>query len=102
VLPFCRTPTGITSPQEPKTLSLTRKPARALVFSARWLQTTTRKPPAKLVSGKCAELGGVHLSIPVHKGRDLGVGLLRKLIRKAGLTPEEYISFFRGKNPREQ
>jgi len=37
------------------------------------------------------------LSIPVHKGRDMGVGLLRKLIRKAGLTPEEYIAFFRGK-----
>ncbi len=39
----------------------------------------------------------VHLSIPVHKGRDLGVGLLRKLIREAGLTPEEYVAFFRGK-----
>ena len=39
----------------------------------------------------------VHLSIPVHKGHDMGVGLLRKLIRKAGLTPEEYIAFFRGK-----
>jgi len=39
----------------------------------------------------------VHLSIPVHKGRDLGVGLLRKLIRKAGLTPEDYIVFFHGK-----
>jgi len=37
------------------------------------------------------------LSVPVHKGRDLGVGLLRKLIRKAGLTSEEYIAFFRGK-----
>jgi len=39
----------------------------------------------------------VHLSIPVHKGRDWGVGLLRKLICKAGLTPEEYVAFFRGK-----
>ncbi len=41
----------------------------------------------------------VHLSIPVHQGRDLGVGLLRKLIRKAGLTNEEYLAFFRGKGP---
>jgi predicted RNA binding protein YcfA (HicA-like mRNA interferase family) len=36
----------------------------------------------------------VHLSIPMHKGCDLGVGLLRKLIRKAGLTLEEYSAFF--------
>jgi len=27
----------------------------------------------------------------------MGVGLLGKLIRKAGLTPEEYIAFFRGR-----
>ena len=58
MLPSCQTPTGITSPQEPKTLSLTRKPARALVVSARWLLTTTRKPPAKSVSGECADSGG--------------------------------------------
>lgn len=36
----------------------------------------------------------VHLSIPVHSGRDLGPGLLRKLIRTAGLTTEEYLDFF--------
>lgn len=36
----------------------------------------------------------------MHKERDLGVGLLRKLIRKAGLTPEGYIAFFRGKKHR--
>ncbi len=36
----------------------------------------------------------VHLSIPVHKGRDLGVGLLRKLIARAGLEKEEYIAHF--------
>jgi predicted RNA binding protein YcfA (HicA-like mRNA interferase family) len=33
----------------------------------------------------------VHLSIPVHKGNDLGIGLLKKLIEKAKLTNEEYI-----------
>jgi len=36
----------------------------------------------------------VHLSIPVHKGKDLGIGLLKKLISKAGLTNEEYIEIF--------
>lgn len=36
----------------------------------------------------------VHLSIPVHKGKDLGIGLLKKLIAKAGLTNEEYIDLF--------
>jgi len=40
------------------------------------------------------EGSALHLSIPVHKGRDLGVGLLRKLIHKAGLTTEEYIALF--------
>lgn len=35
-----------------------------------------------------------HLSIPVHSGKELGPGLLRKLIRTAGLTTEEYMKFF--------
>ena len=36
----------------------------------------------------------VHLSIPVHAGRDLGVGLLRMLIDKAGMTQKEYCACF--------
>jgi predicted RNA binding protein YcfA (HicA-like mRNA interferase family) len=36
----------------------------------------------------------VHLSVPVHKGRDLGIGLLKKLIARAGLTNEEYLELF--------
>ena len=36
----------------------------------------------------------IHLSIPVHKGKTLGMGLLKKLIAKAGLTNEEYIDLF--------
>jgi predicted RNA binding protein YcfA (HicA-like mRNA interferase family) len=36
----------------------------------------------------------IHLSIPVHKGKDLGVGLLKKLIEKAGLTNEQYVAYF--------
>jgi len=36
----------------------------------------------------------VHLSIPVHKGRKMGLGLLKKLIAKAGLSNEEYIELF--------
>ncbi|MCX5854781.1 MAG: type II toxin-antitoxin system HicA family toxin [Deltaproteobacteria bacterium] len=39
----------------------------------------------------------VHLSIPVHAGRNLGVGLLRKLIDKAGLTQKDYCAYFKGK-----
>ena len=39
----------------------------------------------------------IHLSIPVHKNKTLGVGLLKKLINKAGLTNEEYLAFFYGK-----
>ena len=35
-----------------------------------------------------------HLSIPMHKGKDLPIGLLRGLLRDAGLTVEEYIAFF--------
>lgn len=35
-----------------------------------------------------------HLSIPVHARRDLGVGLLRKLINIAGMTQEEYCAYF--------
>ena len=36
----------------------------------------------------------VHLSVPVHKGKDLGIGLLKKLIARAGLTNEEYVELF--------
>jgi predicted RNA binding protein YcfA (HicA-like mRNA interferase family) len=36
----------------------------------------------------------VHLSMPVHKGRDMGIGLLKKLIARAGLTNQEYIDIF--------
>ncbi len=36
----------------------------------------------------------VHLSVPVHKGKDLGIGLLKKLIARAGLTNDEYIELF--------
>ncbi|KAF5420198.1 MAG: addiction module toxin, HicA family [ANME-2 cluster archaeon] len=39
----------------------------------------------------------IHLSIPVHKNKTLGVGLLKKLINKAGLTNEEYLEYFYGK-----
>jgi predicted RNA binding protein YcfA (HicA-like mRNA interferase family) len=33
----------------------------------------------------------VHLSVPVHKGKVLGMGLLKKLIARAVFTNEEYI-----------
>ena len=39
----------------------------------------------------------IHLSIPVHKNKTLGVGLLKKLISKAGMTNEEYMKLFYGK-----
>ncbi len=40
------------------------------------------------------ECNEAHLSVPVHKGRELGMGLLKKPIAKAGLTDEEYIDLF--------
>jgi predicted RNA binding protein YcfA (HicA-like mRNA interferase family) len=40
------------------------------------------------------EGSAVHLSIPVQSGKELGPGLLRKLIRTAGLSNEEYIGLF--------
>jgi predicted RNA binding protein YcfA (HicA-like mRNA interferase family) len=36
----------------------------------------------------------VHLSVPVNKGKVLGMGLLKKLIARAGFTNEEYIDLF--------
>ncbi|MFB3766609.1 MAG: type II toxin-antitoxin system HicA family toxin [Methanotrichaceae archaeon] len=39
----------------------------------------------------------VHLSIPVHKGKDMGIGLLKKLIERAKLTNEGYIKYFYNK-----
>jgi predicted RNA binding protein YcfA (HicA-like mRNA interferase family) len=34
----------------------------------------------------------VRLSIPVHKGDTLGIGLLRKQIKDAGMTVEEFVA----------
>jgi predicted RNA binding protein YcfA (HicA-like mRNA interferase family) len=36
----------------------------------------------------------VHLSIPVHAGRDLGLGLSGKMIDKAGMNQDEYCANF--------
>lgn len=35
------------------------------------------------------------LSVPVHRGRTVGVGLLSSLIEAAGLTVEQFIEFLR-------
>ncbi len=40
------------------------------------------------------EGSNVHLSVPVHRGKDLGIGLLKKLIEKAGLNNEQYVAYF--------
>ena len=39
----------------------------------------------------------IHLSIPVHKNKTLGAGLLKKLINKAEMTNEEYLKLFYGR-----
>ncbi len=36
----------------------------------------------------------IHLSVPVHKNKILGIGLLKKLIAKAGLTNDQYIKYY--------
>ena len=41
-----------------------------------------------------------HLTIPFHKGRDVKIGLLKGLIRDAGLSNEAYLALFRGKKKR--
>ena len=43
------------------------------------------------------DYGEIHLSIHIHKNKTLDVGLLKKLINKAGMTNEEYIEYFYGK-----
>lgn len=35
------------------------------------------------------------LSIPVHKGKPIKQGLLRNQIKKAGLTEEEFLKFYK-------
>jgi len=41
-----------------------------------------------------------HLSIPYHRGQTVKAGLLRGLIRDAGLTTDEYLAFFKGRKRR--
>ncbi len=33
---------------------------------------------------------GKIIPIPMHKGKDVGVGLIRAIIREVGVTPEEW------------
>ena len=40
------------------------------------------------------EKSEIHLSVPVHKNKILGIGLLMKLIAKAGLTNDQYIKYY--------
>ncbi|MBI4126279.1 MAG: type II toxin-antitoxin system HicA family toxin [Deltaproteobacteria bacterium] len=35
--------------------------------------------------------------VPMHRGEDLGRGLLRKIMRDADMLPEEFLRFVRGK-----
>ena len=41
-----------------------------------------------------------HLSLPYHRGQIVKAGLLKGLIRDAGLTNDEYIALFYGKKRR--
>lgn len=34
-----------------------------------------------------------HLSVPMHKGKTIGIGLLASLIEASGLTEEEFATF---------
>jgi predicted RNA binding protein YcfA (HicA-like mRNA interferase family) len=34
------------------------------------------------------------VTVPVHSGQDIGRGLLRKILRDAELTPEEFLELF--------
>jgi predicted RNA binding protein YcfA (HicA-like mRNA interferase family) len=34
---------------------------------------------------------GQIIPVPVHKGKDVGVGLIREIIREVGITREEWI-----------
>jgi predicted RNA binding protein YcfA (HicA-like mRNA interferase family) len=42
-----------------------------------------------------------HLALPYHRGQIVKVGLLKGLIRDAGLTNEEYLALFHGKKRME-
>ena len=35
------------------------------------------------------------LSVPVHRGKPIKVGLLKKLLARAGLSVEEFLAFYR-------
>jgi predicted RNA binding protein YcfA (HicA-like mRNA interferase family) len=39
---------------------------------------------------------GRRVTVPVHRGRDLGPGLLRKILRDIEIEPEEFRKWLRG------
>ncbi len=41
----------------------------------------------------------VLLSIPKHRNKNLGLGILTRLIRDAGLTTDEFAAYAKGKRP---
>ncbi|UUX92193.1 type II toxin-antitoxin system HicA family toxin [Methanoplanus endosymbiosus] len=38
-----------------------------------------------------------HLSVPVHTGKTMGPGLLKRIIKMAGMTNEEYCNLFKSR-----
>jgi predicted RNA binding protein YcfA (HicA-like mRNA interferase family) len=69
------------------------KPDRVVKAFERAGWTVERQTGSHVILSKAASL--YVLSIPVHKGKPIKQGLLRSLIRSAGLTIEEFLRLYR-------
>jgi len=68
------------------------KPDRVVKAFERAGWTVERQTGSHVILSKAAS--PYVLSIPVHKGKPIKQGLLRSLIRTAGLTIEEFLRFY--------
>jgi hypothetical protein len=65
------------------------------MWSAPWRRQASRSSASKAATTFCATaaIRRVAQFVPVHQGKDIKRGLLRKIISDAGLTVEEFRAF---------
>jgi len=69
------------------------KPERVVkaFIKAGWIRRKTTSSHAKLTKEGSLTI----LSIPIHKGKPVKIGLLQDQIKKAGMTMEEFLKYYK-------
>ena len=69
------------------------KPERVVkaFIKAGWILRKTKSSHAKLTKEGSLTI----LSIPIHKGKPIKIGLLQDQVKKAGMTTEDFLKYYK-------